>query len=75
VAGIPYAAAEPTGDVSKREELVGILQVHHLAGGRWLRPSGDYRGTTVMGHRTPGTRLIRASAVTSEQSRASASAT
>ena len=35
----------------------------------------DYRGTTVIGQRFQGARLIRASAVTREQSRDSASAT
>lgn len=40
-----------------------------------LRKRIDYRGTTVIGQRMPGARLIRASAVTREQSRDSARAT
>ncbi len=45
------------------------------AGGICYRNGFDYRGTTMIGQRTPGARLIRASAVTREQSRDSARAT
>ncbi len=64
--------AEPSGMIlSNRSSGLPLTFDHRSATGA---PPG-YRGTTVIGHRVPGARLRRASAVTREQSSCSASAT
>lgn len=61
--GFPFATCRPRTRTYYR---------HRLGHGQsWI----GYRGTTVIGQRTPGARLIRASAVTSEQPKDSARAT